>query len=153
MSEHKCRLRFGLWGNAFERVVVLPFVPVVGLDLIDHVPEGGTAGDVFKVESVDYDMGRGEFVVWVDAHTETEDCVAARRHYLPRWDLLFESHEPTAEGRRRWPDDPVGYNRNESAVLDDWNACQCAPTCPKPCKGACGCKACGNAYGDFLCAE
>jgi hypothetical protein len=33
------------------------------------------------------------------------------------------------------------------------NSCTCKPTCPSPCKGECGCKACHEAYMDFLASE
>ena len=45
------------------------------------------------------------------------------------------------EGKRRWM--PYG-------IYDDKYACTCTPTCPKPCKGDCGCDACSTAYGDYL---
>lgn len=31
--------------------------------------------------------------------------------------------------------------------------CTCKPGCPNPCKGGCGCVACGDAYSDFLSCE
>ena len=60
---------------------------------------------------------------------------------------------PTEEGNRRWPDYPVGFNANESDDPAEWSTCQCKTTCQNPCKGGCGCEACGHAYSDFLSAE
>lgn len=32
----------------------------------------------------------------------------------------------------------------------DGEECTCTEECKQPCKGVCGCPACGAAYGDFL---
>lgn len=55
---------------------------------------------------------------------------------------------PTDEGRRRYPA-TQGYFVFDSALWIptpgqlDRLACTCLATCPRPCRGACGCNACG----------
>jgi hypothetical protein len=57
----------------------------------------------------------------------------------------FGYPEPTEEGLRRYEDTGGRYMQGEP--------CTCKPECDDPCKGQCGCQACGNAYGDFLSSE
>jgi len=63
--------------------------------------------------------------------------------------FLMEATEhkktPTNEGKRRHPPDGFYFNTG--------SACTCKPVCPKPCKGGCGCRACLDAYSDFLSVE
>lgn len=39
---------------------------------------------------------------------------------------------------------------DEPTIIEPEPPCTCSPACPDACKGQCGCKACHDAYGDFL---
>lgn len=47
--------------------------------------------------------------------------------------------EPTEEGRKR----------HHGGKYENY-VCTCVPECEHPCKGACDCKACNEAYQDYL---
>jgi|GEM_PF-1294160 len=56
---------------------------------------------------------------------------------------------PSKEGKKRYR--PDGFYKGP--FMDDqsfWEACTCAPECPDPCQGQCGCQACETAYEDTL---
>ncbi len=55
---------------------------------------------------------------------------------------------PTDEGRRRMP--PDGWYIDD---IDKNNPCICKISCPRPCKGDCGCQAHYWSYQDFLSSE
>lgn len=63
---------------------------------------------------------------------------------------LYSQDHPSDEGKRRYPDPPVGhYNAN----TDPGPVCTCKPGCTPSCTGTCGCEACRESYGDFLSSE
>lgn len=57
---------------------------------------------------------------------------------------------PTDEGITRYPPDGR-YTANGDD--DDAPVCTCTSSCPRDCKGQCGCEAYSDAYGDFLSSE
>lgn len=56
---------------------------------------------------------------------------------------------PTEEGKKRFP--PNGFYCGDFSDNPEWwEPCTCKRECPDPCKGSCGCKACGTEYSDYL---
>lgn len=51
------------------------------------------------------------------------------------------------EAKKRYPPDGRYHDGINNLI------CTCKQTCNNPCKGECGCKACKNAYQDFLSME
>jgi hypothetical protein len=63
---------------------------------------------------------------------------------------MYEDVKPTDEGVRRYPETGGYYTANNVEDGDRGTPCTCKPSCPRDCKGECGCPACGEAYGDYL---
>jgi hypothetical protein len=59
---------------------------------------------------------------------------------------MVEPHViPTDEGVKRYMETGGYYTENGERI-----PCTCTSECEKPCKGKCGCRACHDAYQDFL---
>jgi len=56
---------------------------------------------------------------------------------------------PTSEGIKRYNSPPKGYYTANGEKIP----CTCTKKCKTPCKGACGCLACLEAYQDFMSLE
>lgn len=72
---------------------------------------------------------------------EWESHLPSRARYYERLDEEFGviAQEPSAGGRRRYPDGCY-----------DGIPCTCRADCPDACKGGCGCAACSAGYADAL---
>lgn len=106
-------------------------------------------------ESVDADGNTRHSIDFEPEYTPAFDCSTSVKSFEPDdvtrlaawlpgaldWRDREGYGEPTEEGRLRCGDGDGRY---------DGIACRCELSCPKPCKGECGCPACGTCWNDVL---